>query len=339
LVTERLLQDDSPGIYIYEVVQNGRRQTGIWALTDLEDYASGRIMVHEQTLAESVRRLKNYRHYTGLEGSPVLLTYHTDQWINQLITEIKQGPSNIILGNRHGLHRIWKITSYEQQRSLVNAFKSIDKVYLADGHHRLESAQALAMVQRQGGHPVYDSISSLYIATSDLRIEPYDRVVVPDTDYNPVELIRSVNQRFHMQESAANHPVRPEGPCRMGMYIDNQWYHLMLKSEFLDAAASLDAELLQKHLLEPVFGITDPRNDARLKYAGGEKAMEEIGAILQEHPRAVAFTLRPLSVEQLVTAAEQGRILPPKATWIMPKVPYGLLIQRNNQVNHALNNN
>ena len=340
LVNERLLHGDSPGIYIYEVVQSGRRQTGVWALTELDDYAGGKIKVHEQTLADSVRRLKNYRQHTGLEGSPVLLAYHPDRVINQLVAEVKRGPANIALGNSHGLHQLWKVASYEQQECLIKAFKTIDRVYLADGHHRLESAHDLAIAQRQHGHPVYDCISSLYISTGELRIEPYDRVVIPDGNYDTAVLIRLIGQRFHLMESTSNRPVRPDGPFRMGMYLDHQWYHLLLKSESLEDPASLDAELLQKHLLEPLFGITDPRNDARLKYAGGEKALEEIGAVFQAHPKAVAFTLCPPSIEQLIAAAEKGRALPPKATWIMPKVPYGLLIQRHvNQVNHALNNN
>ncbi|MBS1525971.1 MAG: DUF1015 domain-containing protein [Bacteroidetes bacterium] len=319
LAKEHLWQENSPGIYVYETVHSGRKQTGVWALTDLNDYRSGKIKVHEQTLADSVRRLRNYREHTGLEGSPVLLTYHPDKLINQVIADVKRNKADMALGNSHGMHRLWKVSDHGQQELLVLAFKRIDRVYLADGHHRLESAASL---------PVYGSISSLYMATDELRIEPYDRVVIPDTPYDVAELIKMINHRFHMLESAGKRPVRPQRPCRMGMYLGGQWYHLLLKSEFCDDTA-LDMEILQKHLLDPVFRITDPKTDGRLKYAGGEKALEEIAALLQEHPAAIAFTLSPLTPEQLVTAADEGRVLPPKATWIAPKVPYGLLIQKH----------
>jgi len=329
LAGERLWREDSPGIYIYEVIQNGRRQTGIWALTDLVDYSSGRIKVHEQTLANSVRRLQNYRRHTGLEGGPVLLTYQPDKLINQLIAELKRGQAKLALGNSHGFHRIWKITEEERQQTLVTAFERIKSVYVADGHHRLESAHVLAAAQRQEGLPVYNDISSLYMATDELYIEPYDRIVVPDTPFDLDVLIRRINQRFHLLESAGNRCIRPEGPCRMGMYLDRQWYHLLLKSEFLDDPLILDMEILQRHLLEPVFGIIDPRTDDRLKYAGGEKALDEINVLMRCYPGAIAFTLCPLSMQQLVRAAEESRVLPPKATWIVPKVPYGLLIQQH----------
>lgn len=321
LAREHLWQEGSPGIYVYETVQGGRKQTGVWALTDLNDYRSRKIKVHEQTLSDSVRRLRNYREHTGLEGSPVLLTYHPDKLVSQVIADVKRNKADMELGNSHGLHRFWKVSDPGQQELLVLAFKRIDRVYLADGHHRLESAALL---------PVYDSISSLYMATDELRIEPYDRVVIPDTPYDVAGLLKMINQRFHLLESAGNRPVRPEGPCRMGMYLGGQWYHLLLKSEFCDDMA-LDMEILQKHLLAPVFGITSPKTDGRLKYAGGGKAMEEIEALLQEHPAAIGFTLSPLTPEQLIAAADGDRVLPPKATWIAPKVPYGLLIQKHDE--------
>lgn len=321
LSSGQLWQEDQPGLYIYEVSHNGSKQTGVWALTALEDYRSGAIKVHEQTLSESVRRLRNYREQTGLEGSPVLLTYRPDELLHTLIANAKLGPVIMALGNSQGKHRLWKVDDPERQELFIHAFRRIEKVYLADGHHRLESAKHLA-------HG-YDHISSLYIAADELRIEPYDRVVIPGTPKDTAELIQMANLHFHLLESTGNRPVRPDGPCRIGMLLEGQWYHLMPKTYCCGDTSDLDAEILQKHLLEPVFGITDPRTDHRLKYAGGENALDEIGLIARAHPEAVAFTLCPLDVEQLISAAERNQVLPPKATWIAPKVPYGLLIHHH----------
>jgi uncharacterized protein (DUF1015 family) len=341
LANEQILCEPTPGIFIYEVMHNGRRQTGIWALTELDDYRSGRIRVHELTLTDSVRRMKNYRAHTRLEGNPVLLTYHGDPLISRIIAHTKAGMPKIALGNSSGLHKIWKIEDTEEQEELIRLFSKIQIVYLADGHHRLESAAQLAKIQQSAGLPVYDTISSLYIAADELCIEPYDRVVIPDTNMDKEDLLKQVAKRFFIRESTANRPVFPTVPRRMGMCFAGTWYCLLPRSVFAQDGAGvalLDAEVLQEQLLAPVFGICDPRTDKRLICAGGEKAQEEIGAIFRAHPGAITFTVCPMSVEELIGVANAGRILPPKATWIVPKVPYGLLIHQHNNSN-ALNEN
>jgi uncharacterized protein (DUF1015 family) len=324
--------EEMPGIFVYEVVHPTYSQTGIWALTDLADYIDGNIKTHELTFADSVRRMKNYRENTGLEGSPVLLTYPSDGAINAIIAVTKVSPPKVTLGNSQGLHRLWIIENKAIQEKLIETFRKIDMVYLADGHHRLESAAQLAGQQRQRGLPAYDHVSSLYMATDQLRIEAYYRVVVPDFAINRSELFKLLREHFYMQESRGNKDVQPNELHRMGLYLDRQWYHLLAKPHTYEnkmEAKGLDATILQEQVLSRIFGITDPKTDKRLKCAGGEKALEEIGALFQAHPEAIAFTLSPLTIGELISAAEAGHILPPKSTWIVPKVPYGLLLHRH----------
>jgi uncharacterized protein (DUF1015 family) len=328
----QLWREETEGIFVYEVVHKTYRQTGIWTLTNLADYNNGGIKIHELTFADSIRRLRNYRKNTGLEGNPILLTYPADGTINAIIAVTKSGLLKATLGNEHGFHRLWKIEDEAMLQKLMATFAKIDTVYLADGHHRLESAAQLAAWQREEGLPVYDHIASLYMATDQLRVEEYNRVVVPEKQSEKNALFKALNQHFHIRESTGNAPVQPKELHRLGLYLYGEWYHLLMKTYLYESkkeTQGLDASILQERILGPLFGIHDPKTDSRLKYAGGEKALEQIGAICSAHPGAVAFTLCPLPVNTLISVADAGHILPPKSTWIVPKVPYGLLIHQH----------
>jgi len=329
---EQVWRETTPGIYVYEVLHQNYSQTGIWALTDLADYTGGQIKIHELTFADSVRRMKNYRQNTSLEGSPVLLTYPANGAVNAIIAVTKVSQPNVTLGNAHSLHRLWKIEDRAIQEKLMETFRQIGPVYLADGHHRLESAACLAAQQRKQGLAAYEHLSSLYMALDQLRIEAYHRVIVPDCVINKSKLLTMLTGDFYLQESRGNKPILPNELHRMGLYLDGQWYHLLAKPHTYEdrmGTDGWDAAVLQKQVLSKIFGIHDPKADSRLKSAGGEKALEEIGAIFQAHPQAIAFTLCPLTISELISAAEEGQILPPKSTWVVPKVPYGLLIHQH----------
>ena len=330
LEKDQLWHEPTPGIYVYEVVHKTYRQTGIWTLTALDDYRKGVIRIHELTFADSIRRLTNYRKNTGLEGSPILLAYPPDMTINRIIAETRKNNQKTTLGNQQGLHRLWKIEDPEIQQQLIDTFAQIPAVYLADGHHRIESSTILADEQRSKGLPVYDMISSLYMATDQLRIQEYNRVIIPEKVINKTELFKQLEQHFDIHPS--KQPVQPRATHDLGLYYNGKWYNLTARPHTYinkGAAAILDAAILQELVLGPVFGIDDPKIDPQLKCAGGEKAMEEIGAIMDMHPDAVAFTLCPLSVEQLIAVADAGEILPPKSTWIVPKIPYALLLHHH----------
>lgn len=322
IATKRLILEKTPGIYVYEVAHPGYRQTGIWALTHLEDYRDGSLKTHELTLTDSVRRLKNYRAHTGLEGSPVLLTYPPDATINRIIEHTKYSQKPTTLGNNYGVHRLWKIEKPEVQQQLIRAFAQVSTVYLADGHHRLESAEELA----------FETIMSLYLATDQLRIREFDRIVIPDVKWSKNAIIRRLSPNFRMTPMKAPNPIRPVQPHQFGMLAGGKWYRLRARKhiyEARDLPDTIDAALLQEYVLRPVFGIGEPSADPRLKCIGGGQAMEELLAFVAQHPCSVAFTLCPLSVDELIGVAEAGKTLPPKSTWIDPKVPYGLILYQH----------
>ena len=322
LSSGHLIKEHEDSLYVYEGEQRGKFQTGIWALTSLYDD----IKIHELTLADSVRRLKNYREYTGLEGSPVLLTYKPSEAINRLIHEAKAGNrQQIICGDGSNIHRLWKITDPEMLAAFALAFDAIGAVYMADGHHRLGSARKLLMEQKAKGEPVFETISALYIAADQLCIREYDRIFLPEKPFKTEWLLKELTKNFYLMESTSNRRVRPAERHRMGMLIGGTWYHL--KPRFPGHQA--DAAILQEQVLKPLLGVGDPETDVRLKCVGGATAMEEIIETAMLHPTAIAFTLCPLTVEQLMHTADAGAVLPPKATWTDPKIPYGLMMYKH----------
>jgi len=331
IADSRLLLEEKPGIYVYEVVHQDYRQTGIWALTDLDDYTNGTIKIHELTFADSVRRIKNYRRRTRLEGSPLLITYKPHITINRIIAETIRRDDQTALSTNRFCHLLWKIDDEETMRELISAFGQVKTTYLADGHHRLESSSKLAAEQRASGELVFSTISTLYMATDQLRIQQFDRVVIPSSPVEIAELLAKVDQHFEVVKSVC--PIQPCRARQIGMYTRGEWFELtprfVPRGSF---ASALDASILQEQLLSPVFGIDDPANDARLKCIGGAGAVSEIKAVITKHPEAIAFTLCPLSTDQLLNVADAGEILPPKSTWIDPKIPYGLLLYRHGEV-------
>lgn len=311
---ERIRQDEEPGIYVYEIVHRDYRQCGIWALTSISDYRNGNIKIHEHTLADSERRICNYRKNTGLEGSPVLLTYQPQITINRIIAETIASQKKSTVGNKKSLHRLWKIENPDNLKELISAFAKIGQVYLADGHHRLAATAHLA--DEKGGDAL---ISSLYIASDQLRIADYHRIVIPELPINRSYLLECLSKICEIKPNCSRHSKGSIAVC-----VEGQWYELAFKNN-----AALDVVNLQEQILAPLFGIHDPRTDPRLKCVGGEAAMEEIAGILKAVPSAIAFTLCPMTVNDLMAAAVAGQILPPKSTWIDPKVPYGLLMYQH----------
>ncbi|MGF7080440.1 DUF1015 family protein [Mucilaginibacter sp. UYCu711] len=325
----RLYRELRAGIYVYEIEMPNYRQAGIWTLTAVSDYMQGRIKTHEHTLTDSVRRIYNYREQTGLEGNPVLLTYSPSVAINRIIAETQKNGEKVSLGSKMGFHRIWKIENKITQRKLISAFAAIKDVYMADGHHRLASAAKLLAFQRENNLPLFDKISSLYIASDQLRLQEFDRLFLPDKPLDQEFFFQRLSTHFTVSKVVFTKAVKPNKPNKMGMYAFGEWHYILPRSIPATVEGCIDAAILQEQLLEPVFGIKDPQTDPRLKCIGGERALEEIADQLLVRPDAIVFTLFPLNVQLLMSVADARKNLPPKSTWIEPKVPYGLLLYQN----------
>lgn len=325
LESERLYVDREPAIYIYEVEHPAYRQTGIWVLTDINDS----IKTHELTFDDSVRRIKNFRENTGLEGSPILLAYEPNGSIDAVINITKRDHAGASYASPRGIHKLWKISDPDRIAVLVNAFAKVEHSYLADGHHRRFSAQELQHDQIKNGSAPFNTISALYMSTDEIRIQQYNRVFLPELPINKEWLFKQLMNHFYLQDTFNNRPVLPKEERKMGLYIEGVWFHMVAKPHTYSASLNgdkLDVSILQNLVLKPLFDIHNPATDSRLKHIGGENAIAEMQSRFTAHPHAIGFTLCPVTVQQLVEAADKGINLPPKSTWIDPKIPYGLLL-------------
>ena len=320
LMQEEYFQTDSkPALYIYENYHVNGVQRGIWALTKVNDSTMKNIIQHEQTIIEHQNKIKRYREEVGIEGEPILLTYHSRPDINQLIEQVMTSGQPEYYFHESILHQLWKVTSTSAIAAIEYAFSTVDKLYVADGHHRLAAALSLQ-------HQSEQWVSTLYISKDQLRIKEFNRLIITETDIEVQKLFELLYKYFTVIASIDNLPYRPDDHHEMGMCLAGNWYQLVLKSDQFTMQQKVDAVILQDYILEPFFKITDPRHDPRLETLDPITGWAKLITGIKEYPFAVAFTLFPMTADQLIACADQQETLPPKSTWIEPKIPYGLLL-------------
>ncbi|MES2454196.1 MAG: DUF1015 domain-containing protein [Bacteroidota bacterium] len=318
----------APALYLYERETDGRSQFGVWTITSLEEFSKGNIITHEDTLSDREKRLSTYRQQVGLEASPVLMTYPRDMKVNQLIEQASiRVPLQVDCCNGH-THRIWAITDSETIGQFTSAFRVIKNAYVADGHHRLAAALSL----HNSDQPQW--ISTLYVSAGQLSCNAFHRMILTYSPTSESTLFNKLSSLFSIEPVSDNQPFRPAKAGCFGLLYKRQWYRLDLKASSVHDSIP-DVSLLQDHILEPIFGINDPRSDHRLSCWHNE----QWGQLLQEsaeHPNSIVFTLYPIGAAELMCLATAKVKLPPKSTYIQPKVPYGLLLYSSKTELHAL---
>lgn len=316
LDNESYIREEHPAIYIYERITGGVSITGIWAVTSLADLEKGNIARHELTLAEKEEKLSRYRTEVELEGAPIVLAYRENEALKLLINRVKGSAKGFAYSYQDTYHKFWRVNAISEVMELKIAFEKIGQVYLADGHHRLGSAAALHRKSPQW-------ISSLYYPSSEIKIDSFHRLIRRTGEECEPDLLGVLGRNFYMSVIPNNKPLFSEVKGRLGLCMGGAWYQLDKKE--CDGNGLSDAAFLQDNVLEPAFGITDARTDNRLEcYAAPDfkKFLLEIEKDLQ----AVAFTLCPMEVDELLLLSAAGVILPPKSTYITPKAPFGLLM-------------
>jgi uncharacterized protein (DUF1015 family) len=313
------LKEESPAVYVYENYGNSGVQRGVWALTNVQDSKNGKIILHEQTLPEHEDKIKTYREYIGLEGDPILLTYYPKPEINKLMERVISAAQPESISYEGTVHQLWKVTEEAEIEAFQQAFSVLEKVYLADGHHRLAAAANLKSQEQQW-------ISSLYISADQLRIREFNRLVIPDSSIRQDELFELTGRYFHISAIPSNIAFQPGQHHRLGMCFKGEWYLLDLRSDQHSLQQETDQVILQEYILKPFFGISDPRTDLRLRNFSPDNGWKKLLQELQKNRDSIAFTLFPMTVGQLIEHADKQKTLPPKSTWIEPKIPYGMLM-------------
>lgn len=328
-----LERSSTESLYIYQVLDQEDTYTGVWTLTFLDDLISGRIKTHELTLKADEDKLKNYRAQTKLEGSPVLITYEFDEVLDGLIKIIQRFKHPFVVRADRKEHYIWKVDEPHLVSSFTEAFSRLGTVYLADGHHRTAAARLMTAGQHGDQRPAQDDpasyFSTLYVPANQLQVRDYFRLLTPETPIEAESLLDIVRQHFELLPSSGNSPLRPVAFHEFGMCFSGNWYLLKAKPTLLNSATLtdlLDVTLLHRYILEPAFQVTDARSDKRLTCIGGRNALPELISRMKEDARSIGFTLCPPTVNQLMSVAYTNGVMPPKSTWIEPKIPFGLLM-------------
>ncbi|WAJ23386.1 DUF1015 domain-containing protein [Lacrimispora xylanolytica] len=327
-----LLKDNREAYYIYELVMNGRSQTGIVACSSIDDYAQGIIKKHENTREE--KELDRICHVdrTDAQTGPIFLAYRSKKAINEIVERVTATKPLYDFTAEDGVsHKIWQVSDAETVSEIEQAFQGVPSTYIADGHHRAASAVKVGLKRRDEnpgytGEEPFNFFLSVLFPDEQLMIMPYNRVVKDLNGLSEEGYLKQVEEAF-VVEAVGDDAYSPDTKGSFGMYLNKKWYRLTIKDSFIskDPVKGLDVSLLQDHLLNPVLGVKDPRIDKRIDFIGGIRGLKELEKRCGED-MTVAFSMYPTSIEELFQVADAGLLMPPKSTWFEPKLRSGLFI-------------
>ncbi len=328
--------DEKPHFYLYRLIMNGTEQTGIAATFSVDDYDNNVILKHEKTREEKEDDRTNHIISTEAQTGTVFLTYRGTKTINNIVDETKNSVKPIydFIASDEIKHTVW-ILPDEYNQVIIDEFKKIDKLYIADGHHRAASASRARKVKADNnsshkGDEEYNFFIAVIFPAEQVMILPYNRIVFDLNELIEEEFLNAVNEKFEVQKSSLKEPAQKR---TFGMYLNKQWYSLKARDSVTASlslsdsiGSELDVSILQDFLLNPVLGIEDQRTSKNIDFIGGIRGTAGLERLVDSGKAAVAFSLYPVSVESLMKISDAGEIMPPKSTWFEPKLRDGLLV-------------
>ena len=323
--------DETENYYIYELTMDGRAQTGIVCCASIDDYQNGVIKKHENTRADKEEDRIRHVDTMSAQTGPIFLAYHADPVIAETIRRIKSEPPVNDFVAEDGIgHRVWIIDAKGDIAKIRDAFAAMDAIYIADGHHRCASAVKVGCKRREE-NPGYDQDAefncflSVLFPDDELMIMDYNRVVKDLNGHSTEETLE-----FLKSVGTITPVATMQGPARKGqcsVYCAGKWYLLDFDPKLLhdDPVLGLDVSILQDHVLNPYFGIVDPKTDKRIEFIGGIRGLLELKRRV-DTDCAIAFAMYPTQISELFAVADAGKLMPPKSTWFEPKLRSGLFI-------------
>ncbi len=314
-----LVQDSRPSLYLYRQVMGTHSQVGIVATASCQEYLDGVIKKHEFTRPDKeddrVRHIEALAAQTG----PVFLTYHAQPAIDAFVAQRIQGTPLVDFTAPDGVrHTSWRLETAGDVAFLSEAFQRVPYLYIADGHHR--SAAAARVYQARGGAGNSDRFLTVLFPGHQMQILPYNRVLEDLNGLTPEALLARLAGICTLTAVGQSQPTRKH---ELGLYLSGRWLTLLFRPEFTssgDAIDRLDVSLLQRLILEPLLGIKDPRTSDRIQFVGGIRGTRELEQRVDGGEFACAFSLFPTSIQDLMSIADAGGIMPPKSTWFEPKL-------------------
>lgn len=330
------LREDCPCLYIYALTSRGRTQTGLAACTSVEEYENGKIRRHETTRKKKEEDRIRHIEACNAQTGPVFLVYRSSPSVRKILEQEKSRKPLYDFKAEDGVrHQIWKISQNSVMEELQKQFEHIPKLYIADGHHRAAAAAGVCR-RRLAEHPEapedapFRFFLSVLFPDDELKILEYNRIATLPEGMTAEKFLRRIGNVFDIR--LREHAFRPVKKGNIGLYLENHWYSLEVLPEKIsgDPVESLDTALLQREVLAPVLGISDPRTSPDLFFAGGNQNQKDLETLCRGTRRAL-FVLYPVSLSELLAVADAGEMMPPKSTWFEPKLRSGLLIHELNQ--------
>jgi uncharacterized protein (DUF1015 family) len=327
-----LIQDEKELFYLYRQVMGTHSQIGITATFSVEDYDNDIIMKHEKTRKVKEDDRTNHIVKTGAQTGVVFLTYKGVEAVNKIIkqTETTTEPLYDFTSDDGIRHTIWIIPE-DFNDIIIYELEQVDKLYIADGHHRAASASRAKRVKQNensnhSGNEEYNFFIAVLFDAAQLKIMPYNRVVFDLNGNTCDSLIEKIQTNFFVETTET---AEVENAKTIKMYLDKKWYRLTPNQNIKNAKLvgdNLDVSILQNYLLTPFLGIGDPRTDTRIDFIGGIRGTKELEKLVESEKAKIAFSMFPISVDDLINISNAGETMPPKSTWFEPKLRDGLLI-------------
>lgn len=328
-----LLNDNEEGYYIYELTMNGRSQTGVVGCASIDDYLNDVIKKHEKTREDKEIDRINHVDICNAQTGPIFLAYRSQEIINEVVNKIKTEEVLYNFIAQDGVkHVVWKVSEEADVKVIAEAFKNIDNIYIADGHHRTASAVKVGLKRREEnpgytGDEEFNFFLSVLFPHDQLMILDYNRVVKDLNGYSKEDFLYEVSRNFKVEE-VGSEAYKPEEKATFGMYLDNTWYKLTLDEELLsdDPVQGLDVAILENNLLSPILNIKDIRTDKRIDFVGGIRGLKELEKRVDSGEMKVAFSMHPTSITELFDVSDANELMPPKSTWFEPKLRSGIFV-------------
>lgn len=325
------VKDEEQCFYVYELIMNGRSQTGIVGCASVDDYLNNIIMKHENTREDKEQDRIHHVDACNAQTGPIFLTYRANKEINYIVAEKKkENPLYDFVAEDGVSHRVWKISAIEDVQKIAELFAAIPHIYIADGHHRAASAVKVGLKRRNEnpnytGNEEFNYFLSVLFPDEELMVMDYNRVVEDLNGYTKETFLEALKKEFSISIQGKE-PYAPKKKGEIGMFLGDNWYSLTFEGEISEnPVESLDVSVLQNKVLEPLLNIKDPKTDKRIKFIGGIRGLK---ALEEQTKDGVAFSMYPTSMQELFAVSDAGLLMPPKSTWFEPKLRSGLFIHQ-----------
>jgi len=328
-----LIQDKKPCFYVYKQQMGTHNQVGLVAVASVEEYQNNIIKKHELTRPDKEQdRTKNIM-VTEAQTGPIFLTYKADNTINALMAQcMGKEPVYDFTTEDEIRHTLYIVDEITKIKAIEQAFDRIETLYVADGHHRLAGASNIYDRKKNNpghtGDEAYTRFLTVLVPHTMTKILDYNRVVQDLNGLSEAEFIVKVQEKFSI-EPCTRLSCKSEYPHYFGMYINKAWYKIVARPGTYaenSPIGKLDVTILQENLLKPVLGIVNIRTDKRINFVGGIRGIKELERLVDSGDYAVAFSMFPTSIKELMAIADVGEIMPPKSTWFEPKLRDGIVV-------------